>query len=127
MNINQLNEMVTALALAREELELLEEAKAEFLSTNPDIKRIEAEIMRVKMAKDRARSQLEFVMRENNIDGWRTESGAVSLTKRATAQVDPEYKKHILAQLKSGEEVPGWRLVETESISLKKPKDGKDV
>lgn len=118
-NIQELNELANDILVARLELESLEAEKEELLKENARYQQLLLAIEAVNIQKILHQNNLLFTMQQAQLKSWKTNSGNFARASRATAAVDPAYKKAIERELKEGKEVEGWNLNTTEYISIK--------
>ena len=119
MNIEDLNQMANDLLIARLEIEGAEIALEDMITSNPDMMELRSSIDRAKYDKELAQSRLLEAMQASRLKSWKTDQANFARSSRVSAQIDPEYKKNIERELKAGTEIEGWKLNETEYMSIK--------
>jgi len=118
-DINEINNLVNDLAVARLETDALKAEYEKAIETIPELVELREKLESSQNARNALQGQLLEVMQSNQLKSWKTEQVTISRASRVSASVDPSYKKAIEKELKEGKEIMGWSLNTTEYISIR--------
>lgn len=118
-DINEINNLVNDLAVARLETDALKAEYEKAIETIPELVELREKLESSQNARNALQGQLLEVMQSNQLKQWKTEHASISRAKRVSCTVDPSYKKAIEKELKDGKEIMGWSLNTTEYISIR--------
>jgi len=113
-DINEINNLVNDLAVARLETDALKAEYEKAIETIPELVELREKLESSQNARNALQGQLLEVMQSNQLKSWKTEQVTISRASRVSASVDPSYKKAIEKELKEGDYY--WYVLETDII-----------
>lgn len=119
MELQTLQDLANDVAVARLELEGLEQQREAFIKAVPQIAELDVQIEQATQRKRELTDQMLETMKQNELKSWKTDKALFARATRKTAEFDPIVKKQIEQRLKAGEIVENWTLKVSEYISIK--------
>lgn len=118
-DLQTLQDQANALAVCRLELKGLEEELQKELDSNPKIQELQEKINLLKLTKEREQQAVMDLFKDSGLKSVKTEFANISMAKRYSVQMQPEFKKLVEGKLKGGESVDGFELKTTEFVSIR--------
>lgn len=119
ITLDELSEMANDLMVSRLTIKSLKDQLDAFMAASPQIVALREQIEEAEVEKDDVQTRLIEAMKSNNLKSWKTEQANFARTVKRYLVCDPEYKKAVERDIKAGGDVEGWRMQESEYLTVK--------